>query len=423
MKFFKLLLFTFLFFLFIFGPVLNSIGPWADLIFVTSLGLCGYSILLFGIRLPRYFVTFLPIIIVFVYIVVLITEFEPTGFSDYFRFALKPFRILCTLYGGFVLVELVKRNYPDSFIQVSQRFVFFSIVIHASIMCFQLYSVDFKDWIYSFTTTGVFRGSYGYNFRMGGLSGNSGGAVLSVVQSLGIIIMPFILTRIKSTGKILVFLGGLVIFASVLFCGRSGLFNILIFTPVSVYLASNIRGFQFGLRIFIILGISMVVFSILFYVMDTVESDSALFYSLNRTLDTIIKFRESGSYENETVNTLTGHILFPTDLKVLIFGDGETHINTQFDRVLRSDIGYIRNFWGMGIVVFTIYILPILRVWFDSLLYRKRSKIASLLFIVTTIMLIFHAKEGFLYVRMFFSIFSILIFCFYFQRIIQKNDC
>jgi hypothetical protein len=79
---------------------------------------------------------------------------------------------------------------------------------------------------------------------MGGLSGGSGGAILSVVQSLGVLIIPFLWKYSKNIFKIVLVIGGIIIFASVLVCGRSGLWAIVLGLPVSLLWLNGLFNYQ-----------------------------------------------------------------------------------------------------------------------------------------------------------------------------------
>lgn len=74
-------------------------------------------------------------------------------------------------------------------------FLIYAIGLHSIIMIFQFFDPEFKDLIYSYTTSGVFNGTFEYNFRPGGISGATGGSVLSVFHSLGLIFTLFIYNK------------------------------------------------------------------------------------------------------------------------------------------------------------------------------------------------------------------------------------
>ncbi len=149
--------------------------------------------------------------------------------------------------------------------------------------------------------------------------------------------------------------------------------------------------------------------------LEKLESDNPIYLALNRSLDTFLSFRETGNFEDNTINSLEEHILIPTDLKTIFFGDVEVLLNTQFDRKLNSDIGFVRNVWGFGIFGTIIYLFPMLvfiRLSFKYFLFLDISKFLLLLSIIT---FIFHAKEIFIYTRMLFSIYSLILALFYLE--------
>ncbi|MBL0191337.1 MAG: hypothetical protein IPQ18_08330 [Saprospiraceae bacterium] len=226
MKFLILLLFTFLY---IFGPVFNPIGSWIDMTFFTSIFLTLYGTLILRHSIPSYFKVFSILIFVFLFVSISILDYHGTQMGDYIINLLKPIRILITMYGGYIICLLLNKYYHNNAIIYALSFVFISIFLHASLMSYQLLNPDFKDFVYKYTSSGEFRSSYDYNFRMGGLSGGPGGAVLSVVQSLGIVISVFLYKKVNKVSKLFIIIGSLLIFFSVLICGRSGLWSILVF--------------------------------------------------------------------------------------------------------------------------------------------------------------------------------------------------
>jgi hypothetical protein len=130
--------------------------------------------------------------------------------------------------------------------------------------------------------------------------------------------------------------------------------------------------------------------------------------SFYRTFDSFISLTETGKYENETVSILKDYILFP-DLQTFLFGSNDALLNYDVDRNLDSDIGYVRNIFSFGIFGFILYILPFILLLIYSIKKIKLSMPHKLLFILLLIMAFFHSKESFLYVRMFWSIISLIL--------------
>jgi hypothetical protein len=117
---------------------------------------------------------------------------------------------------------------------------------------------------------------------------------------------------------------------------------------------------------------------------------------------------ETGKYENETVQILRDYILFP-DLQTFLFGSNEALLNYDLNRNLDSDIGYVRNIFSFGFFGFLLYLFPFLMLILFALKKSKQYLEYKFLLILLIIMLIFHAKESYLYVRMFWSIICLVL--------------
>ena len=148
---------------------------------------------------------------------------------------------------------------------------------------------------------------------------------------------------------------------------------------------------------------------------DSVESKSPLYYALTRSLDTFLDARKSGSFDDNTTAALQEHIIFPNDVKTWVLGNPEHLVKTQFNRTLNSDIGYIRNIWSFGIFFSFSYWVPIIIFAIISFLLIRKYDSAKLVFVLSLLMLFFHAKENYLYVRMFLSVYSMVLFTLYFE--------
>ncbi len=413
-----------LFFLFIFGPVFNTIGSWADIVFFISSILAFVHIVLNEKFIPKY-VTIFSILVPLSLFTFLTALFYPKiTLSDLVQIVLKPIRILTTMLGGFCLIYTLYHKYPKKYLSLILKLIYFSIVLNGWIMICQFHYPEFKEFIYNYTVAGEFRSTFDYDFRMGGLSGSSGGAVLSVVQSVGIVMLPFLLKYITNKYiKYLYILFAFSIFYSILICGRSGIWSTLIFTLVSNLFIDASSFFTKAIKFSIMMLVLMSLILALVIFIEKMEDNNPIFFALNRSLDTFLNFKESGNFEDNTINALEEHILLPTDLKTLFLGDTEVIVNTQFERNLNSDIGYIRNIWGFGIFGAIIYVLPMLvfiRLSYKYFSYYISSKLLLLLSIVICA---FHAKEVFIYTRMLLSIYSLILALFYFEVYIQKKQC
>jgi hypothetical protein len=406
-------------FIYIFGPVLNKFGNWFDLIFIFSTIFFLYKIkYLRNINvspLDNFF------ILIFLYSIISIkilfyTNINLLSWSMNF---IKPFRIIFTLYAGYFLANLFyKKKYQFHDILKS---IYFIIIFHSLIIIIQFFNIEFRNFIYSYTTTGEFRSTFEYEFRMGGLSGGSGGAVLSTVQSLGLIVLPFLLKlTTKRITKILFLMESIIILVSIILTGRSGIYCILLFLPVTLYLIhGGIKTIKYTVVIF---SISVITFLFINQLLQSFGL-TEFYNSFYRTFDSFISLTETGKYENETVLILKDYILFP-DLQTFLFGSNDALLNYDVNRNLDSDIGYVRNIFSFGIFGFILYILPFFLLLNYTIKKIKFSIPHKLLFVLLLIMAFFHSKESFLYVRMFWSIISLILgFILVENKNINKKVC
>ena len=417
----RYIIYLIVFFLYLFAPVFNKFGAGADLILFTSVVICAFSTAFPKPWLPYYLTKFLVLLPLFIVVTFIASFYDGVSFIDLMRIILRPMRMFFTLIAGYTIVRMMHYTYSKKFYFKVLEFVYLSIGIHAVIMILQFINPTFKDFIYSYTTTGDFRSSFDYHFRMGGLSGGTGGAVLSVVQSIGIILLPFILKGRPLFLKIIFILIGLLIFGSILVCGRSGIWTIILFLPIAFILKDFKLKVSSILRIFsTIIGV-IVIMSIFISFIGELNNESPIFLAINRTLDTFLKFNETGDFNDHTAEVLKSHIVFPVDILTYIIGDTEHIINTQFSRTLDSDIGYIRNLWSFGLIGMIVYVTPVLRVLVCSFNDRSKFMSARVVILLSLVTLFFHLKESFLYTRMLFSIYCVFMGVYFIEKKIVSD--
>jgi hypothetical protein len=316
---------------------------------------------------------------------------------------LKPIRILLLLFATYNVVLNLKKSHVtrDDLNQI----IAICISIHGLIMIGQLVSPNFKDTIYSMTSTGLFRSTYDYNFRMGGLSGGSGGAVLSVVQAVG---LGFTL-EIKKKGLfqiILKLLMAFVIILSVSICGRTGLIVLLATLGLYFFKAKP------HIKLILILGFGLGLLGVYSYA----NLDTALGYSLRRSFDLILS-SQNESLLQDNYRVYSSFLVFPRDMATWLIGSSEHLVFTQLDRRLDSDNGYVRLLWSSGLIFATFYVLPIFTFVLNTC--RSKDNYSRWVFLLFLIMMILHNKEGFLYVRM---LWSILLLAYYGNRILTREN-
>jgi hypothetical protein len=401
-------------FLFTFGPVFNRVGPWLDTIFIVSAILVFWHVIVRKrYHLPSYVKMFFILIpLAFVSLLTaLLHQYDATG-SEVFASIFSPVRVILTLLGGYFVCVSIQKSYADEAPRIMLQLVFWSVALHAGIMVLQFYSVGFRNFVYAYTTTGQFRSSFEYNFRMGGFSGTSGGAMLSVAQSAGLAIAPFLLKVNKGKSSLLIIAACILIASSILICGRSGLWSALVFVPVAFVLSN---GFSFKVIAKMTSVALLAILSIAFLVNFAVNrsGDNLTSQALGRTLDTFVKLQQTGQFQDESVSTLEGMVLLPDEVSIILFGDGEHLLNKGFGRELNSDIGYIRNLWGYGFIGTLLFLLPFLFGVAMSIRYFATEPSARILLVISMMIAVFHAKESAMYARMLLSIWAIFIAMLY----------
>jgi hypothetical protein len=251
---------------------------------------------------------------------------------------------------------------------------------------------------------------------MGGFSGAAGGSILSVVQSIGVIMLPFISDNSLIKRVVRIIFVALII-GSVLICGRSGVLSIIVCLPIAYMSMYSILTPKFLIRISIIILCFIGLLSILFIFINSLPVDDPLSLVLNRTLDTYINLNETGNLQDETTSDLlNNHLIFPNKFSILVLGQPENLINFGVNRTLNSDLGYIRDIWSFGLPGAIIYMFPILWSLYKVFVSHFKNNASKMLIVVSLIYLLFNFKEPYLYVRMLWSIYSIIIACHYINK-------
>lgn len=404
MKLFKVIFFQLLFFLIIFSPIWKGV----DLLFVTASFLFIYGLISQNVRLifasAKPFYIIIPL---FLYLIINATiTYELFDYNNALYLMLKPVRIMITAMGCYVLSVMVKNNFKNGHEGITVIFIFNAIFFHALIMAYESFNPQFRIFLQTFLFEGQdTRGSYNEQFRMGGLMGITGGAILSVVQSTAVLALPFIIkfSRLFICKSIFVLLG-LCVFYSILICGRSGIWSIMFFLPISLLFLFKRKGIGFVFwMVTISLVFSYVLFSFINLSMQDIEEGHDIQNMLKRSLDTFIKYDQTGEFKDNTILKLFEMIQFPDGFLPLLFGDASHLFTNTFGRELKSDIGYIRILWSMGLFGMFVYVMPYIKMA-KRVYSQNKGIMSSYALIVVFVPLFFHLKEMFLYSRCLFSI-------------------
>ena len=328
--------------------------------------------------------------------------------------ALRPMRILITLIGCLSIVYLMFNSRNKTPVEA---YIFYAIALHSLIMIVQFLYPDFKMFIYQYTVNIERIQGARMFYSVAGLT-NGGGAQLSLYQSVGVLLSPLVLKGVASLkGKVFVYVCTLTCLISVLISGRSGLLAILVFFPIIYLFSKNKVTLSYGL---LMKKISMyfIMLTTLFLVVNINYS----FLSANEEVYQGVMdiSKRTGSFlsgENSTISYLLEHHLASIpDAKTFLFGNPEI-LDSDFKgptRMLNSDIGYIRILFSYGIIGSILhYLFYLLIIYFSYNAYKYQKELKSLaLFsiIFSIIILIFNAKEVFVFTRMGFSITAIMLF-------------
>ena len=402
-----------LWFFTIFGPVLDSpAGQFGDISFLVAGALA----------LRCFYIKLSPIYIYSLFLLcgICILALSTAIISDWdvidvaVRAVLRPIKAAVFLLGVVSLTELTisyyfrldNANSRQVFYKVIE-IVFYCIVLHALIMVLQFLVPSFKDFIYSLTMAKYQLEHYQF-FRMAGLSGG-GGAQVSVVQSLGIL-LGFSLLRQKRN-NIIIILAQLLIIMSIFLSGRSGFLTVVL--VLLFYFVLSLLFLIYSSRIVLKFSSLALYFSLfgffVFVITYLLQTNEYFIVAFERTFDTFINYKESGEVSDNTLSALGEMFNLPTGFTHLIFGRASFLENNTFYNI-NTDIGYFRLIWGYGLLGLFLHILVyLLFLFFAFKVYLHDRGAAYLCFMMLGLIFLFNAKEIFFFTRMSFQIsFSVI---------------
>jgi len=408
-----MILFILSFFI-IFGPLLDiGMGLFSDVIIFLSLLLSlyvlGYKKRKIDKEIKKYIYISLAIILYSILTFIIFNLAHP---EESIRVLLRPIRIIITFLGIYSLVLLYIDKYGVQYINKILAHVYYSIAIHALIMVYQFIDPSFRNFIYSFTTAKYVLES-NQLYRMAGLSGG-GGAMISVFQSMGLLILPFLIkTEKKFFKKIIIIIFSMVIILSIILSGRSGMVTFAIFLPIIgiyFFIQSNILIKLKYLAIYFF-SIIVIVFSFIWIYQNMLdELDPYAKRAFERTFESVITYSQTNKVQDQTVSALQNMLVLPDSPLQFFFG--ELHYLGGY-RGVQSDIGYIRYIYGYGvfgsILNYAFYIYALIYLYRNRKAYKDFSFLTSILLL--TIMF-FQMKEIFIFTKTGFSITSLMLIAY-----------
>jgi len=252
--------------------------------------------------------------------------------------------VFCVMYGwGFA------RSYPgrpddtSKFMMELIRLVMLVILVNSVIMLFEYSVPGVKDAIEShLVQSDTSNIDYAeHPFRLRGLS-SSGGAALSIVNALGVMFVVFLVWRNEMSG-LLGLLASVVIAASNIFAGRTGLIASLGYTIflLGFLLWRSARSGFYGLlrALGLLVLAAWFVSSALNFNLDAEVSRWAFEWADGLT---------TGKVSSSSSDELGGMLFLPTEAIDLFFGMG--FFEGENAKYMRSDSGYVKTVLSIGLL-------------------------------------------------------------------------
>jgi len=213
------------------------------------------------------------------------------------------------------------------------------------------------------------------------------------------------------------------------FTGRSGLYLGFVFMVTIILIQKNrsIDVWKFY-RVFIFFLLLLLVLVSLGGALGSfgkdILDDHGYEHPIVRLLRGFIEMRDSGSYTDNTINTLlTDMVVLPTGSLQLLFGNN--YFGTLPGSDIRTDVGYFRmlhgiGFFGLVIFLVGIFTIPLLhvRVTMKNLLAKTQNwherralrGLSQLLLVILLFGLVGHYKIFYLSTRIFLFVFFVFLF-------------
>ncbi len=251
-------------------------------------------------------------------------------------------------------------------------------------------------------------------FQSRGLT-HSSGAMLSVLQSVGVLFSAYLISTVNFRSKeffYLLFSFGLLCL-SIIITGRTGLlmlplvfiyFTLMLFLKPGI--PKNITYFSFTAPLILIA--SFLIFRYLYANLlggITTSSGEDILDRIARWY--LVEFFDEGRIQSRTFMILSEHWFFPDNTLVLLFGDPATW---GVDRI-SSDIGYVRMWYGIGIIGIIFYYSLLFTVFLQMVLLSKAYPEKIMISILGIYLFFIEMKEPFMF-NISVNAFFILIFVY-----------
>lgn len=422
-----------LWFILIFGPIISSpLGAFADTSLLAAVGYFLWN-MAHGGKLHKSLVPFL----VFAALITMGALVNTLLLSEHVDSAssqaiLRPAKAMLVMFGAyFAVIRLSLHSFreksPDEVYITLLRIVYFATVLHACIILLQYIFPSLLAATYRYLGGGEVL-DINKKFRMPGLAG-AGGAQLAATQGLGFLIGTHLLLGKGRWLTILV--GNLLLVFSLVLTGRTGF--VLVGLGIVYWIASkgiaskqprrktSLRGVIFGV---LSLPVAVGIFIVGAHFFSASYSEDIWFArAVDRTFESITTYVQSGTFSNRTLDELASMYNFPGDPVRWLIGEARLYDNTL--GVYYSDIGYVRQWWGYGLVGLLCYVAFYL--WMAVQLGgRKVRKVMGLQnvafgFVVLAAIFILNYKESFFFSRMSYQVTLASVMALHWLTVIDKK--
>ncbi len=410
-----------LWFVFIFGPVVNSpLGGLGDLSFL-SIALCLTWFVLTGRSfgkslLPFCFLAFFLTFLAICNSILLASMID----SNSLRVIVRPLKALIIFFGLFyavtyLLIPLTRKVGPRKTYETLLLIVYAVVVAHGVLIIAQFFYPPFRDLTYAVLLDSNVS-QHNKWFRMPGLAG-AGGAQVAAVQGLGFLVGVH-LALIKGRYLPVIFCN-ILLMVTFSLTGRTG----FVLVGVAALYCSTFVLLRMSQKLYVprfkfkitgaLLGVVVTVFItvVVVFMPSVYEGNRTFQYAVDRTFRTYNSYIETGNLSDDTIVALSKMVVFPQDLAVFSFGNARLYNNTL--GAYQSDLGYIRLLWGYGILGLIGHVAFYLLMAYFILrpCVRKTMGIQNIVFGLWFLVAIFllNSKEVFFFTRMSFPITIVVV--------------
>lgn len=407
----------------IFAPVVNvGIGPWGDTLGLTCILLiAGFALHAVTNRTFTLHVEarHLMLIVALSIVYALVTG-ALIGEGEALQLVIRPVRTLVTFFGLYVFVQIYAKRFGSGFDTLLVHDVFIALGAHGVLMIAQFLFPSVRDAIYPYTFADQVI-EWNQSFRMAGVTAG-GSSQLSVYQSVGLLLYPFVLAGQSGFRKRLVsHVLALCIALSLILSGRSGIICAILFMPLALYWASHGKGFTGLVATFAKVAVVFLVVGAGIGALrswDGLDPDQTRMFdfAVTRGVDFLFS-SESASRQADVQEELLSFIIVPDEPLTLLFGDPPLFEAAYLmqNRIVNTDLGYIIFLYGYGIVgsllqysFYGLILLYAIRYW------RYSKPLAATSVLMVFVIMLFHGKEVFVFTRIGLSLttlFIVALFC------------